>query len=273
MAGLQIQPTFEHGRDVPYQHLQTGDCSQSLAAAYGLGASNSLYVPNLESSVNAHQNQPTYSEGQFAVHPGPAYVMPLTVRISTLNLRFMKILDSSEKSQVKELQTFYFLQSAELESERFASLNSANGNHCMLTSTNYYFDQQHHSLISRVEKSLQLIEDQLSQQQKRNATKSEGTKPTVNSTVSKSNNVNVVAIRIMRNWYERNSEHPYPSYETAEVMAKAGAISTDQVKKWFANTRRRLGDTKTITEIAKRRKRARTVSKDDIFLTDYLKSE
>ncbi len=58
----------------------------------------------------------------------------------------------------------------------------------------------------------------------------------------------------MQTWYDRNSEHPYPSYDTSEVMAKAGGGTIEQVKKWFANRRKRSNNTKSLCEIAKRRK-------------------
>ena len=58
----------------------------------------------------------------------------------------------------------------------------------------------------------------------------------------------------MQNWYERNAEHPHPSHDTCSVMAQAGGITVEQVKKWFANKRLRNGQTKSIKEIARRRK-------------------
>lgn len=74
--------------------------------------------------------------------------------------------------------------------------------------------------------------------------------------------LNPVATQIMTNWYERNKEHPYPSYETAEVMATAGNVTVEQVKKWFANRRRRAGNTKSLQAVAQRRLRARKESCD-----------
>ena len=63
------------------------------------------------------------------------------------------------------------------------------------------------------------------------------------------------AVRIMERWYERNVDHPYPSYDTAEVMARAGGIEVEQVKKWFANKRMRTRNTKPLSEIARRRRK------------------
>ena len=66
--------------------------------------------------------------------------------------------------------------------------------------------------------------------------------------------LSAVAVRVMQSWYDRNAEHPYPSHDTCTVMAQAGGITVEQVKKWFANKRLRNGQTKSIKEIARRRK-------------------
>lgn len=217
----------------------------------------------LGNQAHSHSQQQQY-EVSASVSKTSQQAMPLTVRISVLNLRLMKLQQTKVKSQVHELHNYYCLKAAELESDRLGSLNSTNGNHWMQTSTNDYFDQQHHYLINRIEHSLTLIEDHLKVSRKQATDLT--TDVSLSSPQVKATSINPVALRILSNWYERNREHPYPSYETAEVMAKAGNITVEQVKKWFANRRLRLGDTKHITEIAKRRKRARTVSKDDLFL-------
>ena len=185
---------------------------------------------------------------------------PVTVRMTVLNLRLLKLLESRVRHQVKELQAFYCLKSAELESKRLTDINCYHNNQWMCSSVHAYYDQQHHALLERIEQRLKAIDDKLVQQKYQKETQ---------KTASVSNqgktSTNPVAHRVMTNWYERNSEHPYPSYETAEVMAKAGGITVEQVKKWFANRRLKLGHTKHITEIAKRRKRVRTSSEDDLL--------
>ncbi len=47
------------------------------------------------------------------------------------------------------------------------------------------------------------------------------------------------AVEIMTEWYDRNYTNPYPSYREFELMASQGGITTNQVKQWFVNTRRR----------------------------------
>ena len=65
------------------------------------------------------------------------------------------------------------------------------------------------------------------------------------------------SIELMEYWYETNLIHPYPSATVTEAMALAGNISVDQVKKWFGNKRNRGGNTRSLTEIAKRKHRLR----------------
>ena len=133
---------------------------------------------------------------------------------------------------------------------------------------------QHQALINRVEQSLNLVQQCI-------ATESPSTllsKPThtldslsepMSSTMQgRPNKVGPIATRIMQAWYDHNTEHPYPSYEAAEVLANAGHINVEQVKKWFANRRQRLGKTKKISEIVRRRKRVRTLSGGHILLDD-----
>ena len=71
--------------------------------------------------------------------------------------------------------------------------------------------------------------------------------------------LNQMAIRIMKTWYQRNIRHPYPSQDTAEFFAKAGGITVEQVKKWFANKRMRSGNTKSLHEIALLRRKLSSV--------------
>jgi hypothetical protein len=190
-------------------------------------------------------------------------LIPLTVRSSVLNLRFLKLTGCVLNKQLQELQYMYVVKSAQMETDRLSSLN-ASKNDMMRVSVNLFYDQQHHALLACIEQSLKLLETK------------HIPKPTpevkirhspTDKASTKAVFINNVAVRIMTNWYERNIEHPYPSYETAEVMANAGNVSVEQVKKWFANRRLRFNNTKHITDIAKRRKRCRTISQDDIFFT------
>ena len=160
-----------------------------------------------------------------------------------------------------------------------------------MNSVNTQFDNRHHSLLDRVEQSVLLLEQSVTELPNptlntnftspvptsiTNHTSpistadtnypSPPTTPETSYTHYKPNKVGPVAIRIMQAWYDRNPEHPYPSYDAAAVIAEASQITVEQVKKWFANRRQRLGNTKKIQEIVRRRKRVRSVSGDNILL-------
>ncbi|KAK2165324.1 hypothetical protein LSH36_52g09021 [Paralvinella palmiformis] len=229
----------------------------------------------------------------MASQPGGRSSTPITVRITVVNLRFMKLIHSKCRDQVLELQNFYYLKSAELESGRVTLLQTGPTS-WLMSSINAQYDQLHHELIDRIEQSLELMERHIvdvRRQRKRQlaqrrgqviarpgyqTTPPAGRYPDPNAATRRVNGkhlVNEVAIQIMTNWYERNSEHPYPSYEAAGVMATAGNITVDQAKKWFANRRLKLGDTKCLSEIAKRRRHVLASSKDDIWLVGASASE
>lgn len=69
--------------------------------------------------------------------------------------------------------------------------------------------------------------------------------------------LNPLATRIMENWYRKNTRHPYPSLDAAEVLANAGGITVEQVKKWFANKRLRNRNTRGKRELARLRRELR----------------
>lgn len=172
---------------------------------------------------------------------------PVTVRSSQLHMKFLQM----NHTKSRELHQFYVQQSAQLESERYTALGSSATNVWLLNSVNMTYDDTHHSLLDRVEISLNHLEHTIKQTRVRH---------TVSSKVDNS------SVRVMQFWYDNNIEHPYPSHEEVQTMATAGGISTEQVKKWFYNKRQRCGHTKRIAEIVHRRKRQRTLSNDDIMV-------
>lgn len=207
---------------------------------------------------------------------GSLVPVPITVKITTLQLRFT-LLSSRFHSRVEDLEAMYRMQATEIETERYRTLCQMQDVPWMHNTINQRYNQHHLALIARIESSLELLEKKKQQQDKKRRHKrvTITVKPETASTscdhsvmpeykpYQKHNNfigLNPVAVRIMTNWYQRNQEHPYPSYDTCEIMAKASNLDVEQVKKWFANKRRRDGNTKTLTNIASRRKRTRTES-------------
>jgi len=156
---------------------------------------------------------------------------------------------------VSKITEFLRHQSAALETARSSAIASSTDNSWLINSVNVDYDQQHHALIDCVERSLSLLEQRhttvvpLSRRKRYPICK-----------------VSPAAISVMQEWYDNNIDHPYPSRDVCQAMASAGHISVEQVKKWFANRRQRLGDTKDFSEIMRCRKRIRTMSGDDIML-------
>ena len=194
---------------------------------------------------------------------------PVSVRVGVLQMHFM-MQSTKSKTRVIELQQFYRLQAAQLESDRYAALCHTQPTPWLLPNINSFYDQQHHALIDRIEKSLHLLESPGTTKRKAETqvinispidqhspsiSPPSGGSHVVRTSTRTSPVLNAVAVRIMTNWYERNKEHPYPSYATAEVIGKAGDVSVEQVKKWFANRRMRGRNTKTLTQIAQRRQK------------------
>lgn len=56
--------------------------------------------------------------------------------------------------------------------------------------------------------------------------------------------LNNMALQVMNNWYQQNSENPYPSKAEKEELARRGGITLAQVKSWFANKRNRSNNTR-----------------------------
>jgi len=259
-----------------------------------------------------------------ASHTTKPDTVPLSVRIGYLQNLLMSADLKCCNSQVTELEAFYHLQSNYLESTRYNKLQTvAPFNPWLCASINTYYDNMHHTLISRILQSVDILQKSIYQLETPSETynpildhPAKGSTELYQDTAHKriqvittlDNPINVtvpkichktlqiksratkqckqlfrrkgvlnpVAVRIMQAWYNNNSEHPYPGYDAAKVMAEAGDITVDQVKKWFANHRRRSNNTKPIKEIAQRRKVAKRSSScmedDDIYFTDSKKA-
>jgi transcriptional regulator with XRE-family HTH domain len=189
--------------------------------------------------------------------PPTSFTLPLTTRVGLLQYQLL-----SQDQPSQELQRDYQLQSARLESRRLVCLQEASSTPWMHPLINAQYDQQHHSLIDQVEQRLKKMPvspsctSPISGLSTSNpASQHTPPAPRKISRTGRRDRLGSVATKVMASWYEKNREHPYPSYETAEVIAKAGGATVEQVKKWFANKRRRESNTKTLTEIARRRKR------------------
>ena len=170
-------------------------------------------------------------------------------REQLIQSRFIK-LEHRHPEDVKQLSNFYRYQAAVVETERFRSLHTQPYSVDYQRSLNRYFDTQLHQFMERVEKSLALLEESA-------CTNSQ---PSIITTVRPRPQLSKKAIRLMEEWYESHLDHPYPTTTVIDQLAAKGNINIEQVKKWFANKRNRNNNTRTLTEIA-RQKRRRAMQK------------
>ena len=148
-------------------------------------------------------------------------------------------LQSRYPDEVRNLSSFYRCQSAEVETERFRQLHGDNVPTSYRNYLNDYYDDQLHKIMDRVEKSVKVLSDAKRE-----------TLPINRLYLRARPLLSRKAVAMMDEWYTRNFEHPYPNQSAVDALAKAGEISVEQVKKWFANKRNRCKNTKPQPEIA-----------------------
>ncbi|XP_069131621.1 uncharacterized protein [Argopecten irradians] len=151
-------------------------------------------------------------------------------------------LSNTFPEDVQQLSSFYRYQAAVVETERFRSLHLNNYSTDYQRSLNLHYDSQLHQIMTRVEQSLALLEESSI-----NKGSSRPIKP--RPLLSKK------SVKVMEEWYQSHLEHPYPTASTVELLAEKGHITAEQVKKWFANKRNRSNNTRTLTEIAKAKRK------------------
>ena len=160
-----------------------------------------------------------------------------------LQERFVK-LEPHFRHEVLQMSDCYRQQASVVEMERFKMFNHSAysvDNKCKL---NLHFDSQLHDIMDRVEQSLTLLEESLRPHPKKKMVRVVKPRPLLSKK----------AVRIMETWYDENLDHPYPTTEAYDLIAADGEISVEQVKKWFANKRNRSHNTRTLTEIAKKKR-------------------
>lgn len=159
-------------------------------------------------------------------------------REQQLQSRFSK-LEANFPRDITQLSSFYRYQAALVETERFRTLHEDCYSADYKKSLNLHYDTQLHQIMDRVERSVTLLEDKDKQ-----ACRVVKPRPLLSKR----------AVKLMEDWYKEHLEHPYPNSSAIEELAEAGKISIEQVKKWFANKRNRSNNTRTLTEIAKKKR-------------------
>lgn len=153
-------------------------------------------------------------------------------------------LQSHHTEDVRQLSSMFRYQSALIETERFRTLHECQYPGSYKQSVNHHYDHQLHNVMDRVERSVQLLET--SNKENRSS------KPAIAKVRP---HLSKESVRLMENWYQQNLIHPYPTNSVIEMLAQAGNIGIEQVKKWFANKRNRSANTRTLTEIAMQKRK------------------
>jgi hypothetical protein len=87
--------------------------------------------------------------------------LPVTLRVSKLNVRFFKLFNSVMTKEVYRLQATYIKKSKEIELARNTDPLKSNTNTDQLHHTNSFHDNNHHRLIDNTKRSLLILERQL----------------------------------------------------------------------------------------------------------------
>ncbi|XP_062612669.1 uncharacterized protein LOC134274399 [Saccostrea cucullata] len=169
-------------------------------------------------------------------------------REQMLQERFNKLI-STFPDDVRKLSEFYHHQASEVETERFCALQQKDLASDVKYTMNCHYDSQLHQIMDRVEQSLNLLEKT---QQMNYSSRAIKPRPLLSKK----------AVQLMEKWYDNHLEHPYPNTDAIEQLSAAGGITAEQVKKWFANKRNRSNNTRTLTEIAKKKRQLALKSMD-----------
>ncbi|XP_067681325.1 uncharacterized protein [Haliotis asinina] len=175
--------------------------------------------------------------------------IPPSIRECQLLKRF-RLLEKSSGDQVRELSTLFRFHASSIEMRRMEVMADTSVTSHYRDWLNHHFDRQIHQVIDRVEKSLSLLEET----EKKNV---ENRTNLLVPGVKRRPPLSKRAVQLMEAWYQSNLHHPYPSAIVCESLAVAGNVTVDQVKKWFGNKRNRSSNTRTRSEIAKRKFRSR----------------
>lgn len=168
----------------------------------------------------------------------------------------LTFLSPHQPQNVRELQDFYKYQTALVETDRYRSLMLDEGSVDMKNLLNQFYDQELGLIIERVEASVTLLEQSIAPDT--HAANAFGTVNYLRAPGVRTRSLlSKPAVRLMEQWYRQHSDHPYPNSFEVDFLAREGSISTEQVKKWFANKRNRSANTRTLTQIASiKRKRS-----------------
>ncbi|XP_050409562.1 uncharacterized protein LOC126824392 [Patella vulgata] len=158
-------------------------------------------------------------------------------------LQMFSKLQPEYPDMVQQLSCFYRFHSASIDMERMNRVQSCPSK-VQQQSLHVELDNQLRMIIDRVESSLQLLASR--------------TEPSKSSTTARTRPVLCRrSLKVLEQWYQSHLVHPYPTAQQVEQLAEISGPTTEQVKKWFGNKRSRARNTRSLTEIAKVKRRQR----------------
>ena len=210
--------------------------------------SKNPFINALQNALESDCKKEIVPQSLVDIHSNKLETENIFVRERRLHERF-NALQEPCPDDVRQLSGFYRYQSALIETERFRTLHECNYPLSYKDVVNKHYDDQLHCIMDRVEQSVVLLENSNKENKFMNI---KGGKPRPH--------LNKEAVKIMEDWYEQNFDHPYPSSATYDMLAIRGNVGVEQVKKWFANKRNRTHNTRTLTEIAMKKRKLNLLS-------------
>ena len=215
----------------------------------GSPISKNPFFSALQNALESDCKKEIVPQTLMDIHPDSFGRENIFTRERKLHERFNALQESSP-DEVRQLSGFYRYQSALIETERFRTLHESKYPLSYKDTVNQHFDDKLHSVVDRVEQSIILLENA----NKENKLSNKGGKPRPH--------LNKEAVKIFEEWYQQNLDHPYPTSAVYDLLALKGGVSVEQVKKWFANKRNRAHNTRTLTEIAMKKRKLNVFSKE-----------
>ncbi|XP_071079254.1 uncharacterized protein [Haliotis cracherodii] len=230
------------------EHCDEPDNTSIPASTESTVAVNPLLDEDLRGALVSECKQTNFPSMLFqSMLPGNQ--LPLTTRECELLKRFHH-LERFYADQVRELSTLFRFHASSIEMKRMEVMADTSLTCHYRDWLSRHFDTQIHQVIDRVEKSLSLLEEK--------EKKSMEIQMNIHVPgVKRRPPLSKRAVQLMEGWYQSNLHHPYPSAIVYESLAVAGNVTVEQVKKWFGNKRNRNSNTRTRSEIAKRKFRNR----------------
>ncbi|KAK3598535.1 hypothetical protein CHS0354_005816 [Potamilus streckersoni] len=232
----------------------TGTNPSTLTYSPSLDSTSSTPICESHTTFTGHALNPITRTGLFNLPPDSAFfnnqlfkdLLAVLLDECKLHLLPMTLIDMCTQDSTKDVNVLQknfshsYLQRTNQQSEIFPDqfklnetepvkvLNDSDSSCSYIDSVKSRFDLNLHTMMNRVEKSGNLLDD-AAKDSKKYASYIPRQRPMLSRR----------AVEMMEEWYASNYEHPYPNNLVLEAIAKAGDNTKEQAKKWFANKRHR----------------------------------